>query len=215
VIERSIPRHTKHTDRVRVRLLYGVIGDFISLTSKFEGRGVMQVPTGTTLILYLTGYARRVLDQQIHFSHKLCNIKHISHPVNLLSTQILSYILVNMTYSGGLSFNFPPSNFSMPSTPQNQNIPPLPMPGSTTPTPAQPRHLSSFATNMGESPFTDSHPTITSAASISPLVIDNLAKDFELEDRQKANLHAFVKVFWFVSHYMVAHTYFLLSDRLC
>lgn len=67
------------------------------------------------------------------------------------------------------------------------------MPGSDTPSPeSQP--LRSFSGSTQQS-FVDSPVPTMSAPMIAPLVIDNLAKDFNLEPRQRANLHAFVKVF--------------------
>jgi len=37
-------------------------------------------------------------------------------------------------------------------------------------------------------------PSFTPRAVIDPLLIDNLAKDFNLEPTQRANLHAFITV---------------------
>jgi hypothetical protein len=79
-------------------------------------------------------------------------------------------------------------NFGSPTPPIHQDpLDPLLSAGS------QPQNFG--YTNMATAQqFAASPSPLSSVPIIDPLAIDTLAKDFELEPVQRANLHAFVKV---------------------
>jgi hypothetical protein len=88
-------------------------------------------------------------------------------------------------------------SFNTPRSMMNHDQLHLPMPRlSESPPPVQQQQSSSpFGSNMAASqPFDDAAPPLSSTSAINPLMIDNLAKDFQLEPVQCANLHAFVQV---------------------